>query len=563
MLPSLLVALLLPLMPLPADADPPADLLFVGGPVRTLEADQPLASALAVVGDRIAWVGDAAQAGRWRGPDTRVIELDGRCLLPGFTDAHLHLEGYADLLAEVDLVGTASYEDVVARVVARAAGAVPGAWIVGFGWDQNDWDDSAFPVHDPLSAALPDHPVVLRRIDGHALLANAAALAAAGVDGTTPVPDGGRMLRDPDGAPTGVLIDNAMALVLDAVPDKSEATRRARLPAAIAALHAHGITSVHDAGVPASTVALYAALDREGRFPLRVHVMLSAGEPALRADPALTGWPTPDLLGDGRIAVRAIKAYADGALGSRGAALLADYADDTGNRGLLLTTPEALAELARFAVDGGWQLCTHAIGTRANRLVLDTYEETLSAVDDGPARRFRVEHAQVLAPADIPRFAALGVLPSMQAQHCTSDMPWAGRRLGPVRERGAYAWRALLDTGVILPGGSDCPVEEPDPIAAFHAAVTRQDAHARPEGGWHPEQCMTREEALAHLTRWPAYAAFREDDLGSLAPGKRADLVVLSGDPLGVPDDALLGLSVELTVFDGLVVFSRGATPAR
>jgi len=558
----LLLALLTGACAGPATAPPePADLLLRHGVVRTMDPRLPVAEALAARDGVIVYVGDDRGAEAFRGPRTRVLELDGRTACPGFTDSHLHLSGLARTLAQVDLSGTTSEAQVVARTVAAAAGRPPGAWIVGRGWDQNDWADSAFPVHGPLSEALPGHPVALRRVDGHALLVNAAALAAAGIDAATPDPPGGRLLRDGHGAPTGVLVDNAMELVDRLLPELEPAALAEAVRRAIVELHRHGITAVHDAGVPWRDVQVYAELARRGQFGLRAHVMLDGTlEDSWRSD---RGLPTSDLTGQGLIAVRAMKFYADGALGSRGAALLADYSDDPGNRGLLLTDEDRLAAACERALREGWQVCTHAIGDRGNRLVLDAYARALAAVPVAerapfaPDPRFRVEHAQVLAPADLPRFAALGVIASVQCQHQTSDMAWAAARLGPERVRLAYAWRALLDAGARLTGGSDCPVERPDPLAALHAAVTRTDEQGEPFGGWHPEQAMTRGEALASVTAWPAYAAFDEHRLGSLEPGKRADIVVLSEDPLTAPEDRLARLRVEFTIFDGGVVFEN------
>ncbi|MCB9897529.1 MAG: amidohydrolase [Planctomycetes bacterium] len=563
--------LLLGAPPAPAQSDdgsgpsaPPADLLFLHGTVRTLDDTLGAVEALAVRDGRIVFVGADAEAEALAGSSTRVIDLAGRTLLPGFVDSHLHLAGLADMLAEIDLVGTRSYDEVVAKVADAAASAAPGTWLLGRGWDQNDWPAHDFPEHAALSAAVPGHPVLLTRIDGHALLCNAAALERAGVTRDTPAPSGGRILHDADGEPTGVFVDDAMDLLRAVVPPTDPSELATRIQAAIGVLHRFGVTGIHDAGVPWSTIELYAALDRAGRFPLRDHVMVAAADPVLQLAPARSGLPTSDLTGSGHLAVRAIKLSVDGALGSRGAALLSDYSDDPGNRGLLTASAAQTLQLARFALAGGWQLCTHAIGDRANRMVLDAYAAAF-AEDPDAARdaRFRVEHAQVLAPSDLPRFAALGVIPSMQAQHCTSDMPWATARLGRQRARGAYAWADLLASGVVIPGGSDAPVEVPDPLRAFWAAVTRTDAQGRPPGGWHPEQRMTRVQALLHLTRWPAFAAFDEARTGALRPGMAADLVVLSGDPLTLDDDALLGLRVELTVVDGKVVYTAEPAPTR
>ncbi|TAH38263.1 MAG: amidohydrolase [Planctomycetota bacterium] len=541
-------AFLLLLLQAPSAAGGPADLVLRNGMVHTMEAAQPRAQALAVRGGRIVFVGSSAEAAALVGEKTEIVDLRGRPLCPGFTDAHGHLGGLAAALRNVDLVGTRSYAEVIERVRARAAATPKGQWILGRGWDQNDWEVKKFPVHAELSAAVPDHPALLTRIDGHALLANARAMQAAGITRATVDPEGGRILRDGAGEPTGVFVDAAESLIARVVPEADAAALRESVRAAVALLHERGITGLHDAGVSAATLDLYAAMARAGELELREYVLLADDPRTLEA------WfrrgPAQDLTGDGRIRVRAIKAYADGALGSRGAALLADYADDPGNRGLAQTSVEDLEGLAERALRGGFQLCTHAIGDAGNRMVLDAYAQALRTVPVAD-HRFRIEHAQVLAPEDIPRFAQLGVLPSMQAQHAVSDGPWAEARLGPERVQGAYAWRALLDRGVIIPGGSDFPVEAVDPIAAFAAAVTRN--------GWHTEQCMTREEALASLTIWPAYAAFQEDELGSIRVGKRADFVVLSEDLLNVPETRLGAVRVELTVFDGRVVHRLAA----
>jgi predicted amidohydrolase YtcJ len=548
---------------LAACAAPPADLVLRGGRIRTQDRAHPLAEALAVRDGRLVAVGSDANVAALVGPHTRVVELQGRTALPGLFDAHLHLAGLAEGERRADLVGTASEAEVVARVAAHAAHLAPGAWVLGRGWDQNDWADTAFPTHAALSAALPDRPAALWRVDGHALLANAAALALAGVTEDTPDPPGGRILRDAGGRPSGVLVDNAMTLVETHVPPLSAAELRDALPRVVAGLHRLGITAVADAGVPLSRARAYAELAREGRLELRVHVMLDADDPAVWTDSP--GLPARNLDGRGRVSVRAVKAYADGALGSRGAALLAPYADDPTQSGLLLTPPERFAALAERCLRAGWQLCTHAIGDRANRLVLDAYAAALAAVPPleraVPDPRLRIEHAQVLDPADVPRFGQLGVVASMQALHQSSDCPWAGARLGAERERYAYAWRALLDAGALLCGGSDAPVESPDPLLALHAFVARPDPGGRSPGGWHTEQALTREEALAALTTWAAQACFEESRLGRLVPGMAADVVVLSGDPLEVPVEALPDLRVDLTVFDGRVVHERATSP--
>ncbi len=556
----------------PAAASGAADLVLRGGVIHTVDDLRPRVSAVAARDGRIVFVGDEADVEAWIGPGTEVVELSGRAAYPGFADAHMHLLGYGLARLEVDLVGTVSYADVIARIATAAREQPAGTWITGRGWDQTDWDVTDFPHHEALSRVVPDHPVAVRRVDGHALLANARALDAAAVlqghgsraalrwDG-----EGGRVLTDSAG-PTGVLIDNAIGLVTSAIPEtEDDDRRREALALGIAGLHRQGVTSIHDAGVRHDVIQLYAEAARAGAFTLRNHVMLTPGDDELTA--ALAGrpspYPTDDLTGNGLIAVRAIKLYVDGALGSRGALLLEDYSDEPHHRGLQVLPDETIHEITAASLRQGFQVCVHAIGDAGNRRVLDLFEQALAEVpvqDRAVAEpQFRIEHAQVLSPEDIPRFARMGVIPSMQALHQTSDMPWAEARLGSERVRGAYAWRALLDTGVIIPGGTDAPVERPDPIASFHAAVTRRDEAGTPPGGWYPDQRMTRAEALRHLTLWPAMAAFVEDEQGSITLGKRADFVILSDDLMTVPAESMVGIEVELTVFDGHVVYDRAA----
>ncbi|MGQ0553672.1 MAG: amidohydrolase [Planctomycetota bacterium] len=552
---TLILALLTACASAPATTLRPADLLLRGGRVHTLDAAQPTAQAVAVRAGEIVFVGSDAEALPWIGTQTEIVELAGRTLLPGFADAHLHLSGHGRALRELDLTGTRSWAEVVARVQTHAARRPEAAWILGRGWDQNDWDVAEFPDHAELSAALPDRPVALTRIDGHALLVNAAALRAAGLDGETADPPGGRILRRADGRPSGVLIDRAMELVTARLPAQEPAELRAEILAAVADLQQRGITAVHDAGLGLAELAVLEALARAGELGLRVHAMLSAE--VLLAGPTPAGLPSKDLTGHGVLAVRAVKAYADGALGSRGAALLAPYADEPQQAGLLLMPADELRALAERCLREGFQLCVHAIGDRGNRLALDAIAAALAAVPAAQRtgeHRFRIEHAQVVAPEEFPRFAKLGVIASVQPQHQTSDMPWAEARLGPQRVRGAYAWRRLLEAGAALCGGSDAPVERPAPLTAFQAAITRSDEAGQPAGGWYPDQALTRNEALALLTRWPAFAAFEEHRLGSIAVGLRADLVVLAEDPLQVEAARLPEITVALTIFDGRIV---------
>jgi predicted amidohydrolase YtcJ len=397
-------------------------------------------------------------------------------------------------------------------------------------------------------------PVFLTRVDGHAVWVNSKALEIAGIDAKTQDPPGGRILRDRSGNLTGVFIDNAVDLFQSVIPPPSVEERAEAIRRAVRACLACGLTEVHDMGVDSTGVAVYRDLIASGRFPFRVYVALAGSSPGTWASFRKSG-PLKDA-GGGRLAVRGVKFYADGALGSRGAALLEPYSDDPGNRGLTLTSRAELLEAAEQALDAGFQICTHAIGDRANAFVLDVYDQALTTRGaKGRDVRFRIEHAQVVSGADIPRFKALGVIPVMQASHCTSDMPWAIQRLGPERIKGAYAWRSLLREGSIIPGGSDFPVESPNPLWGFYAAVTRQDQNGLPREGWNPGERMTREEALKSYTIWGAYAGFQEREKGTLEPGKWADMVVLTDDIMKIDPLKILTTRVEKTIIAGDVVY--------
>ncbi|XYH92884.1 amidohydrolase [Sorangium sp. So ce1128] len=540
--------------PPPATATPwtPADLLIKAGVVRTMDPGKPRAEAVAVRGERIVFVGSAADAKAFVGPGTRVVELPGRAVVPGLVDGHGHLYGLGVALETLSVRGTKSAE-AAAAVVAEAAKARPrGEWITGRGWDQNLWPGAAFPAHAPLDAAAPEHPVALRRVDGHALWANAAAMRAAGVGRGTQDPPGGRILRDASGEPTGVFVDNAMGLVEAKIPADPPAVRERRILRAAEEALSSGLTGVHEMGIDDETVAVYRALAAAGRLPIRVHAYL-AGEGRLEG---LSGRaPDVDATGTAMFVLRGVKLFADGALGSRGAALLEPYADEPATSGLLLMDREALARAARLVADAGFQLAVHAIGDRANRAVLDAFEAL------GPGRaaalRFRVEHAQILSPDDLPRFSALGVIASMQPAHATSDMLWAPARLGAHRLKGAYAWRSLRSSGARLVFGSDFPVEEASPLLGIHAAVTRQDPSGQPPGGWMPAERLDLDEALLAFTAAPAYAAWADGQRGRIAPGYVADLTVVGRDLS--PDRSLVDTPIEMVVVGGRV--ARGPSP--
>lgn len=541
-----------------AAAQGPADLIVTNARIYTVDDARPVVGALAVRGGRVAFAGDARGAMALRGPQTRVVDLGGRTVIPGMVDAHGHVEGLGEALATVDLVGSTSLDEVVARVVARGRGTPAGQWIVGRGWDQNRWGDTRFPTHEKLTAAFPDNPVILTRIDGHAIFVNRKAMELAGVNASTKDPEGGHIERDAAGNPTGVFVDNAMGLVRRVVPAPSHDEIRRNLLAAIAEMHRWGLTGVHDAGEGPDVLSVYEELGKANQLNARMYVMISGGRQESAAlDRLIAAGPRSALYGS-TLWIRSIKLYADGALGSRGAALLDPYSDDPKNSGLLVSDPKFIESVAVKALRAGFQVNTHAIGDRGNRVTLDAYEAALRQVPVAD-HRFRIEHAQILNYADIPRFAQLGVIPSMQASHQTSDMYWAGARLGVHRLPGAYAWRALLNTGVVIPNGSDFPVEYVNPLISFHAAISRQDANDWPPGGWYPEEAMTREEALKSMTIWPAYAAFQEAELGSLTPGKWADFVVLDQDIMRVPASLVLKTRVLSTWVGGKMVYEAKA----
>jgi predicted amidohydrolase YtcJ len=532
-----------------AAAERPADLVLTGGAVITLDPARPRATAVAVRDGRIVAVGGDADVQPFRGSQTRVVALAGGGVVPGLADAHVHVEGIGQASESLDLVGAASLQEALDRVAKGARALPPGEWLIGRGWDQNDWPEKRFPTAAELDRAAADRPVLLERVDGHASWANTRALAIAGITAATPDPPGGRILRDASGAPAGVLVDAAQVLAESKVPEPSRAVRKRRLAKGLQAAAAVGLTSVHDAGVTIDTIPLYKELLAEDALPVRVHVMLRGPGEFLEKGASLV----PEHgLGDGRLNIHAIKVVADGALGSRGAWLLAPYADEPGARGLNTVDAAAYERLLGEAVRRGFQVATHAIGDAANRFVLDAYERAFAG-RDGAALRFRIEHAQVLAPSDVPRFKRLGVLPSMQPTHCTSDMYWAEDRVGPERIKGAYLWYTFLDAGVRVPAGSDAPVERIDVLPGLQAAVTRQDAKGWPPGGWQPQERVTLEQALRMFTQDAAFAAFDEQERGTIAVGMRADLTVLGADLEKVAPGALSSVPVRLTIVGGRV----------
>lgn len=485
-------------------------------------------------------------------PDASRLDGAGRTLLPGFIDGHGHVLGLGQNLAQVELRETASEAQAVARVAAFAKNNPQAQWILGRGWNQVLWPTQQFPSKALLDEAVADKPVWLSRVDGHAGWANSKALQLAGITKDSLDPPGGQILRDSNGEPTGVLIDNAMLLLEKQIPATNEAERVAALNSAFNHLLSLGITSTHDAGIDAATLASYQLLRQQNQLPLRLYAMLSATEPQL-----------PTLLKAGIIDdpldfldVRSVKIYGDGALGSRGAALLASYSDKADSRGLLVTQPDQLTSIMQQSIQAGFQANVHAIGDYANQLALDRFE----LLQDDKARaasRHRIEHAQIIAPKDLPRFARLHVLPSMQPTHATSDKNMAGERLGVARLRGAYAWRTLVDSGSRIIGGSDYPVELANPFFGLHAAVTRQDQQNQPPAGWLPEQKLTLTEALRSFTTDAAYGAFQEQSMGNLAVGSWADFILIDRDIFTIPAAQLWQSQVLATYVAGELKYQK------
>jgi predicted amidohydrolase YtcJ len=540
-----------------------ADLILANGKIVTVDDRFPEATWIAVSGDRIVALGsDAKGFNRHVGDGTEIIDLGGALTIPGIIESHGHFTSLGNSKMILDLTGARSWEEIVSLVAEAAKAVQPGEWIRGRGWHQDKWDRvpepnvEGLPVHDALSAATPDNPVLLTHASGHSALANAKAMELSKITRATTDPDGGKIVRDARGNAIGAFVETAQSLVRyeagHASPEEAATRTRRLIELASEECLAHGVTTFHDAGNSFGTIDIYKQMAEEGALPVRLNVMLSAGTKAL--EERGLGYR---MIGaaDNHLTVRAIKRLIDGALGAHGAWLLEPYADLPDSTGLNTESLEEMRATAKFAIENGFQLSTHAIGDRANRETLDIYEEAFKAHPDKTDLRWRIEHAQHLHPADVPRFAQLGVIPAMQAIHCTSDAPWVLKRLGEKRaEEGAYVWRKLMDAGSIIPNGTDVPVERIDTMACFHAAVTRKlkDGTTFFEG-----QKMTREEALRSYTINGAYAAFETGLKGSLAPGKLADITVLSRDIMTCPEDDIPGTEVLYTIVGGKVLYHR------
>jgi len=537
------------------------DLLLFHGHVITMDPTAPSAQAIAIAGDRIIWVGTDAAAQKLFPSVKNKVDLHRATALPGIIDAHTHLFELGKSLLRLNLKGVATEEEAVARVRERVRSVPPGEWILGWGWDEGKWA-AHYPDNDALSRAAPNNPVYLVGLHSFAAWANKRALAIAGVTATTKDPDNGRIVRDEkSGEPTGILLNRAQELVESHVPAMSlEQTKKAIELAAQECVR-NGLTSVHEARVSPVMIQAYRELLREDRLPLRIFAMLDGADPALVQEWLSRG---PEIDPTHRLTIRAFKLFADGALGSRGAALLAPYSEAPQTKGVVTTPQAAIYDLTRRSLEKGFQVCTHAIGDGANHFTLDAYAQALRETPSAHDPRLRIEHAQVLAAEDIPRFAQLGVIPSMQPTHCTSDMGWAEKRVGAERVKGAYAWQSLLKTHVHLPLSSDFPGETLNPFYGIYAAITRQDIQGNPAGGWYPEQRLTLDEALRGYTREGAYAEFEEKEKGALQSGKLADLIVIDKDitQLESRPKEILSIRVLKTFIGGKLVFD-GSAPSR
>ncbi|OGD28698.1 MAG: amidohydrolase, partial [Candidatus Aminicenantes bacterium RBG_19FT_COMBO_65_30] len=518
---------------------------------------------IAVRGDRIAALGSEPKGyNRHVGDGTEIIDLGGALTIPGLIESHGHFTSLGASKMILDLTKARSWDDIVALVADAAAAAKPGDWILGRGWHQDKWDRvpepnvDGLPVHDALSKATPNNPVLLTHASGHSALANAKAMELSKISGTTTNPAGGEIIRDAKGHAIGAFLETAQSLVRyragHDTPEEARARTRKHVELAARECLVHGVTTFHDAGASFSTVDLYKKMAEEGALPVRLYVMLSAGNKALAERGA--SYRTIGAV-DNHLTVRTVKRLIDGALGAHGAWLLEPYADLPTSTGLNTESVEAMKETAKFAIENGFQLATHAIGDRGNRETLDIYEEAFKSHPEKTDVRWRIEHAQHINSADIPRFAQWGVIPAMQGIHCTSDAPWVYKRLGEKRaEEGAYVWRKLMAAGSIIPNGTDVPVEPIDPMSCFYATVTRK---LKDGTTFFPGQKMTREEALRSYTINGAFAGFEEGLKGSLKPGKLADITVLSRDILTCPEDDIPGTEVLYTIIGGKVLYRK------
>ncbi|MBU2447303.1 MAG: amidohydrolase [Bacteroidetes bacterium] len=557
-----------------------ADRIFLNCKIYSLDENNSIYEAVAVKNGLIIDLGSTAEL-REKYSAVEIIDLGGKVVFPGFIDAHGHISGYGDNLLEINLVGTSSQEEIAALVKEKVSQVNPGDWIAGHGWDQNDWKEKGWPDHKILDQAAPNNPVYLTRIDGHALWVNKKALELASITRDTKDPDGGDIKRDEIGNPTGVLIDNAMSLVYKVLPRTTDELIEKTILASVQNLITHGITSVHDMGVGTRTISIMKKLADYGKLPLRIHAYIDG--PGKTWNEYLK---KGSVIGYGNnfVTVRGIKLFVDGAMGSRGALMSQPYNDDPKNSGLMLMSEDEIYKVTKNALKKGFQVATHGIGDKGINLIFNAYERALKE-NEKKDHRLRIEHVQVIDPADVERFSKNGIIPSMQPVHATSDMPWAEARLGTERVKWSYALKLVLKGSPIIAGGSDFPVESPSVLEGIYAGVSRQDKNGYPrnwldvmwlvenkmwviskagipdttifEEGWYPDQKLTIHEVLNAFTKWAAYAGFEENKKGTIEIGKWADFTILDKDIMTIPPKEILNTNVVMTVVDGKIVYEK------
>ncbi|HRK53360.1 MAG TPA: amidohydrolase [Cyclobacteriaceae bacterium] len=546
----------------------PADMIISGGTIYTVDDTNPTVEAVAVSSGKIVFVGSAAEVEKYKGDQTQMIDLQGQTMTPGFIESHGHIMGLGYNELNIDLMDTKSWDEIVARVQEAVGKAKPGEWIIGRGWHQDKWDKkpekmvNGFQTHHQLSEVSPDNPVYLGHASGHAGFANAKAMQIAGVNQMSveklakDLGEGGEIIRDELGNPTGLFNERAQSLIGKYIPENTEETDTKALELAMNACARAGITSFHDAGASREDIALYKKFRTADNMKTRLYVMISGRDPELVYEWIRKG---PEVDSANFLTIRSIKLNCDGALGSRGAWLLEPYEDRPGWYGMPTISMDTVLSVSRAGLKAGFQVCSHAIGDRANREVLDRYEIAFNENPDKIAdHRFRIEHAQHVHPDDIPRFGKMGVIAAMQAIHLSSDRPWAIDRLGEKRiVEETYVWQDLMNSGAMIINGTDVPVEPISPVASFYASVTRQTLAGEPEGGYEPEQKMTREQALRSYTLDAAYGAFQEKSLGSIEVGKEADFTIFAKDIMTIPDGELLSTEIAKTIVNGKIVYER------
>jgi len=545
----------------------PADLLIRGGTIYTADDSSPVVEVVAVTGGRIVYAGDLKSSSKYEGENTQVIDLQGKTMTPGFIEGHGHFFGVGYFELDLDLMKAKNYDEIIEMVRVAALNAQPGQWIMGRGWHQDKWDKlpadmvKGFQTHDKLSAVSPNNPVVLEHASGHAVQVNAKAMEIAGVNQlskenlNTVSQEGGEIIRDNNGNPTGIFNEMATSLIYKVMPAADDERDRQAIELATKACLRNGITSFHDAGVNRRNIEFLKQAREDGTLGVRLYLMLGGDDRSLVNEWLKKG---PEIDSSGWLTIRSIKLYCDGALGSRGAWLLEPYADRADFYGMATISMDSVLATSRKALKSGFQVCSHAIGDRANREILDRYEIAFKENPEIKDHRFRIEHAQHIDPADIPRFGQLGVIPAMQGVHMSSDRPWAIERLGEKRiKEGAYMWQSLLKSGAKIVNGTDAPVEPVNPIASFFASVTRQTLKGQPEGGYEPAEKMTRQQALKSYTLDAAYGAFEENIKGSIDVGKLADFTIFSKDIMTVSEDQILSSEVSMTIVGGKVLYEK------